>query len=265
MNREFGKLSYKTRLKVHLCRIIWQLPVIPSGIVNCFQYITKRSLGQGNVFTRVYHSVHRGGGRVSAWRQLFVWPPGLMFLPGELWSYVPSGSGETLSRGQSPLGQRHPQTLPLPPRTETPSLYGKEWVVHIPFLFLKVFLWEKRDRPNKSRKMDLKGSFILHRKRRRFYWLHRESSLMFALSTNEDQRKKFAFSACKWTLMRHATDFVWQLKWVIVRSWKRSSIIYFKLMSWAKYSKLPRRSFLLFLASSVFILTVRVPSHFIGY
>ena len=190
------------------------------------------------------------------------------------WSHVPSRGTLVLCsfwkrrdslQGTVPLGQRHPQTLPLPPRTETPSLYGKEWVVHIPFLFLKVFLWEKRDRPNKSRKMDLKGSFILHRKRRRFYWLHRESSLMFALSTNEDQRKKFAFSACKWTLMRHATDFVWQLKWVIVRSWKRSSIIYFKLMSWAKYSKLPRRSFLLFLASSVFILTVRVPSHFIGY
>ena len=177
--------------------------------MNCFQYITKRSLGQGNVFTRVYHSVHGEGEGLCMTSIICL----------AAWSHVPSRGTLVLCsfwkrrdslQGTDPPGQRHPQTetLLLPPRTETPSLYGKEWVVRIPFMFLKVLLWKKRDRSNKSRKMDLKGSFILHRKRRRFYWLHRESSLMFTLSTNEDQRKKFAFSACKWTLMRHATDFV---------------------------------------------------------
>ena len=46
-----------------------------SDVMNCHHIITarKRSLGQGNIFTPVCHSVHRGGGHVwfggHAWLQ----------------------------------------------------------------------------------------------------------------------------------------------------------------------------------------------------
>ena len=51
----------------------------------------KRSLGQGNVFTRICHSVNRGRGLCMM--SLPVWLPGPMFLFGGLcpWSHVSSG------------------------------------------------------------------------------------------------------------------------------------------------------------------------------
>ena len=58
----------------------------------------KRSLGQGNVFTRVCHSVHGGEGGLCM-MSLPVWLPGPMFLPGV------SVSGPMFFRGEGSLSQ----------------------------------------------------------------------------------------------------------------------------------------------------------------
>ena len=46
-------------------------------VANCHYYRLPTKLREGNVFTHVYHSVHRGGGRMMS---LPVWLPGPMFL-----------------------------------------------------------------------------------------------------------------------------------------------------------------------------------------
>ena len=73
-------------------------------------YRPKRSFGQGNIFTPVCHSVHRGGGSgkenppARAWRTPPVWRP-------------PPGHGELPQYGETPPDQTPP---PLPPGMENP-------------------------------------------------------------------------------------------------------------------------------------------------
>ena len=78
----------------------------------------KRSLGQGNVFTPVYHSVHREG-RGSVWRR----------------PLLDRDPPEQRPPGQRPPGQRPPLTetpRQIPSWTETPPLlYSKERPVRI--------------------------------------------------------------------------------------------------------------------------------------
>ena len=96
----------------------------------------KRSLGQGNIFTPVCHSVHRGGGvpgrytppgQVHPPRQVHppwtgtppgqVYPPGQVHLPGR---YTPLGRYTPSGRYTPPLDRYTPLGRYTPPGSYTP-------------------------------------------------------------------------------------------------------------------------------------------------
>ena len=107
-------------------RLVYNLnrAVTAAGNTQCINIIArKRSLGQGNVFTRVCHSVHRGEGALCM-ISLPVWLPGPMFLPGGLclWSHVPSGR---VSITDTPFDRDLPGQRP--PCTVRSGWYASYW------------------------------------------------------------------------------------------------------------------------------------------
>ena len=81
----------------------------------------KQSLGQGNIFTPVCHSVHRGGVCLSAcWDTTPPLPPGTRHLP---WSR-PNPPGPSTPSSRPPWDQAPPRSRP-PPRAEHAGRYGQ--------------------------------------------------------------------------------------------------------------------------------------------
>ena len=76
---------------------MWQVQETSFQQVN---YRPKRSFGQGNIFTPVCHSVHRGGEYLTRYQ---VHPPGTRYIPPE--------------PGTPPQDQVHPPGPGTPPRT----------------------------------------------------------------------------------------------------------------------------------------------------
>ena len=87
---------------------------------------------RGNIFRSACHSVYRGGRGVSM-MSLAVWLPVLMFLPGGLWSHVPSGGvsvRETPSDRGSPVWKKADDAHP----TGKLSVSNNFWRTWVPFV-----------------------------------------------------------------------------------------------------------------------------------
>ena len=121
------------------CRTKLFLAVVkkfPATVVNIFLFngffITarKRSLGQGNVFTPVCHSVCRGGSAQPPWRQTFLGRPAPLDADPQGWA-DPLGFGRHSHPSCTPPRcWADPQCRPLwgwvdPPQMQTPLGLGR--------------------------------------------------------------------------------------------------------------------------------------------
>ena len=116
------KLAVDNLIKVILDTIVE--PALQNHCIGSHIFTTrKQSLGQGNVFTHVYHSVHKEGGLYDVTSYLAA-RSHVPFGGGGLWSHFPSRrAGGSLSRGVS---------LTETPWTENPPpKYSKEQAVRI--------------------------------------------------------------------------------------------------------------------------------------
>ena len=129
------KLAVDNLIKVTLDTV--EEPALQNHCIGSHIFTTrKRSLGQGNVFTHVYHSGYKeGGGLYDVTSYLAAWSH-VPFGWGDLWSHFPSRrAGGSLSRGVSLT--KIPRTENPPPSTVKSRRHASYWNA---FLFTYVFL-----------------------------------------------------------------------------------------------------------------------------